>query len=69
MTQTPFTIRPKSGGYAVYNGDKLKTQGHTDIESALHAIWVEDGMHADRFFHQENGTVFLDVVHAPGDTA
>jgi len=59
MQQTKYVIQKESARLTVYLNDKVVSKGFTDIESALHSVWVLNGKNQNHFYKQRDGKVFL----------
>ena len=61
MIKTNYTII-KEATYIVMEGGSHVTKGFTDIDSALHSIWVLNGKVKEHFYQEVNGFVYLEQV-------
>ncbi len=56
--KTNYDIRKEGALYSVYDGEKMACKGFFDEESALHAIWVQNGKREDCYYAVEEGVVY-----------
>ena len=55
--QTPYTITTEGRLCTVYKDGKITAKGFFDVESALHAIWVDEGKILEDWYYELDGAV------------
>lgn len=60
MNKTEYTLLvEESGMIAVLKDGKIEAKGFNDNDSALHAVWVLEGMSLERFYVADGLNVIL----------
>jgi len=62
MKITDYTTQTEdSGSITVYLLDKVVSRGFSDMESAMHSVFVMEGKVKGHFYHEKNRQVYLEV--------
>lgn len=61
MKKTNYTTIKEGSAISVLEDGKAFTKGFTDVESAMHSIYVTNGKVVGHFYHSVDSEVFLEV--------